>query len=494
MFYKKELTGKKESKKQFEFNIFKREQNQKDDDGLLEIGQAKVAYNFITEDGSLRSGYGFKEFTSPISEDDLENEYEYIIRGQEVSKIWKLKWYNNDSDTDCHYLFYYNDENYVCYDNLFETRLATYFYPTEFTTTPYIINYRYDQQDAILLSSTDGQTMVISGAGWTKESSAQGIVSCCNHYGKLFAITSYARGTLVYTDTDFINWDDTLTSNLDFTDERGDLNKIISFNDYLYIFRDFGITQVSVYSNSQSFAVSHMYKSSDYIQPNTIVEYGDKIYFMEGNNLKSFNGSSVKDVQVKSLELLKGVDNRYITAECYDGKYFLACRAQFGDGQSIGCENSSSGFKNNLLLVYDILSEQVDLLRGVDIRQMLALTNNLKSKFVACFYNDNKAKIGQLTKNGNVFGEKYGGVWKSGKLDFDMPGQRKRIKSFLICSFSDCTVTISSEEGKKSFAVKGSEQVQEISTLLYGNMFEIEIAGSSDSDDYISNFVVTVSK
>ncbi|MBQ8908796.1 MAG: hypothetical protein IJY90_00690 [Clostridia bacterium] len=494
MFIKKKLTSKKESEKQFEFDIFKMEQNNKDDDQLLKIGQAKVSYNFISQDGSLRSGYGFKEFTSPISEENLDDEHEFAVRGNEVSKIWKLKWYDKNSDRDCNYLFYYNDENYVCFDNIFKPRTSPFFVQTNFTSLPYITNYRYDKQDAILLSGKDGNTMVISGAGWTKESEAQGIISCCDHYGKLFAITASARGTLVYTDSDFINWDDTHTSDLDFTDERGDLNKIISFNDYLYIFRDFGITQVSVYSNNETFAISHMYKASEYIQPNTIVEFGDNIYFMEGDKLKVFNGSSVKDVPIKCLDLIKGQDARYMSAECFDGKYFLACRANFDDGEKIGCENSESGFKNNLLLVYDIENKQVDLLRGVDVRQMLALTNNLKSKLVVCFYNDNKGKIGQLVKNGSVFGQRYANLWKSGKLDFDMPGQRKRIKSFLIYSLSDCKVTLTSEEGEKNFFVKGGSEVQKISANLAGNTFGIEIAGLGEDDDYISNFVVTVSK
>ena len=98
MFIKKKLTSKKESEKQFEFDIFKMEQNNKDDDQLLKIGQAKISYNFISQDGSLRSGYGFKEFTSPISEENLDDEHEFAVRGNEVSKIWKLKWYDKNSD------------------------------------------------------------------------------------------------------------------------------------------------------------------------------------------------------------------------------------------------------------------------------------------------------------------------------------------------------------------------------------------------------------
>jgi len=494
MFYKKTLKGKKETERQFEFDIFAQEQNIKDDDVLLKTGQAKLSYNFISEDGSLKSGYGFKALTMPVDDQNLDVESDFSIKGTEVQHVWELKYYDIDLEADCNCLFYYNDANEVCFDALFRQRSISFSYPTKFSSLPFITHYRYDKQDAILLSSKDGKTLVITSLGVRKEVETPGIISCCSHYGKLFAITAEARGSLVYTDTDVINWDNSLTKNLDFTDERGDLNRIISFNDYIYLFRDFGITEISAYSNSQSFAVSHVYRASNYIQPNTIVEYGDNVYFIEGDKLKVFNGTSVKEIEIKCLQMLNGMDNRYINAECYDGKYFLACRADFKDGQIIGCENCENGFKNNLLIIYDIANKQVDLLRGVDIRQMLALTNNLKSKFIACFYNENKGMIGQLTKNGNVFGQKLSNMWKSGKLDFDMPGERKRIKSFLITSFSDCKVSFKSDLGEKVCFVKGDKDVQKIQVNVLGNMFEIAVESASGEDDYISNFVVTVSK
>ncbi|MBO5395175.1 MAG: hypothetical protein J6A28_04695 [Clostridia bacterium] len=492
MFYKNLLKTKKTSDKQFEFDVFNMQQNTSDDDVLVKDGQATLSYNFICGDGSLKSGYGFQELVMPYSETNLDDEYPFAVRGTQVQRLWKLKWYDAANDENHHYLFFYNDENYVCFDDLFRERFMTFFWPTEFTSLPYITNYRYNNQDSILLSGKDDKLMIICGNGTAKKGEAPEIVSCCNHYGKLFAITASARGALVYTDVDIINWDDALTKQLDFSDGRGDLNKIISFNDYLYLFRDFGITKVSVYSSGADFSISHIYKSSGYIHPNTVVEMGDEVYFLEGEKLKSFDGNNVKDVEVDCLSLLKGQDNRYANAEAFDGKYFLACRGFF-EGENVGCESCADGYNNNMLVVYDVAQKHVDVLRGVDIRQLLALTNSLKSKLVACFYNDNKAKIGQLTYNGAVFGEKLTGVWKSGKIDFEMPTKRKRIKSISITSFSDCQITIKSDEEEKSYTVKGNSEKQNLQTNVFGQRFEFEISSCGEDADYISDFVVTVS-
>ena len=493
MFYKNKVKFKPKTEKEFLFDMFKNNQNHTDDPTKLEIGQPRHSYNFISKDGTLKSGYGFKDLSMPTSRDDLQTEEKVTIRGEHVQTIWKLKWYNRNSDINCYYLFYYNDENNMCFDDMFDVRYDPLIWPTEFNMLPYITYYRKDKQDAILLSGKDGNLMVLTGSGSVAHNEAPAIISCCSHYGKLFAITATARGTLVYADSpEITSWQDDLSKDLDFSDERGDMNKIISFNDYLYIFRDFGITQVSEYGRDNALAVSHMYKADGYIHPNTIVQSGDSVFFLEGTTLKSFNGSSVKNIPLSCLKLLEGCDNRYAFAECYEGKYFLACRGDFKDGQKIGCESQT--FNNNLLIVYDFESGHEDILRGVDINKLLAFTNSFKSKLLACFYNSNKGKIGELTVDGGVFGSKHSCAWSSGQTDFDMPGKRKKIKSFLIKSQSDCQIIFSSDEESKTYFVSGSEQIQQIDADVAGKMFEAKIVSVASGQDYISNFVVTVSK
>ena len=74
-----------------------------------------------------------------------------------------------------------------------------------------------------------------------------------------------------------------------------------------------------------------------------------------------------------------------------------------------------------------------------------------------------------------------------------MPGKRKKIKSILISTLADCQITIKSEEGEKMYMVKGSVEKQNLQTNIFGETFEIDIASCGEDDDYISDFVVTVS-
>ncbi len=492
MFNKKALSVKKGVEKEFEFDMFACTQNLEDDKTKLKVGQPRMVYNFISADGTLKTGYGFKTLAMPVSTEDIRNDVIIPIKGNEVRALWKLKWYDEGADKNNYYLFYFNDLQQLCYDNIFNTRISTFFIPTNYTATPYATYYRKDSQDALLLSGEGGNLMVVTGSYRETSDNAPNIISCCSHYGKLFAITAKARGSLIYNENpDVLIWEDEKTKDLDFGDPRGDLNKIISFNDYLYLFRDFGITKVSEYGKDDLFEISHLYQADSYINPNTIAETGDKIYFLEGSKINVFNGSSIKTVELDCLNLLKGCDNRYAYGECFDGKYYLACRGNFNDGQLIGCEGY--GFKNNMLLILDTLTGHVDIMRGVDINKLLALTNRYKSKLVACFYNQNKGKIGELTTDGELFGKNQKGSWESGKTDFGYSGKLKRVKSFNIKSQTDCKVTFISEKQTKSFIVKGKDSVQKVKANVLGNQFTVKIECEQNENVYISNFVLTVS-
>ena len=489
MFYRNKLKTLPTSEKEFEYSLFDKNLNSKSDDSQ-EMASGKLTYNFTTQSGALKTGYGFTELKMPISTTDLDSESVINLRGNEVKAIWKMKWYDSGNDENNYYLFYYNDEGYICYENMFSTRIATFIIPNDFTEVPYAINYRIDGEDLLLFFGEGENLLVVSDSGEDTISSAPIIKSCCSHYGKLFAITASPDSKLVYSeDVDVTTWTDEKTKNLDFTDERGCLNKIISFDDYIYVFRDYGITQLSIYGSNEDFSINHMYLSDSYIYPNTIAQSGDNVYFLERNALKYFNGSSTRELEFDCKELLSKIQPSP-QAICYEGKYYLACRCDFKDGAEIGCESYSGGYINNTLLIYDIEKQYVEILRGVDINQLLAINNPLKSKLIACFNNQHIDKIGELTQDGKLFGENLPSLWQSVKSDLGYHAKKKRIKGFSVKSNSDAIVTISSENQSRQFAVTGKSTIQKIRANIIGNEFNVKI--ESGGENIISNFVLFV--
>ncbi len=481
----------KSKEKTYKFNMFGENLAQKSDD-LEEFGKTKIAYNLVSLNGALKSGYGFSQLKMPSSETDLNNESVVNFKGNQIKAIWKLKWYDQNIDTNKYYLFYYNDEGYICYDNMFGQRLASFVIPNTFTQTPFAAYYRKGTQDALLLSGEGDSLMVLTGGSTEENENAPQIISCCVYGGKLFAITAEARATLIYTEElEIVNFSDEKTKDLDFGDERGDLQKLISFNDYLYIFRDYGITKLSIYGSNEDFAVNHLYHSDSYIYPNTIVLNGDDVYFFTTNGLKKFNGTSVSDIEIDYVKWIKGINQKNSCASIYDGKYYLACKANIDD-KKVGCENNSEGYVNNILLVYDLSSGHADIIRGVDICNLLTLNNPFKTKLLANFNDaENYGKVGEIKQDGKIFEENLDKYWQSVKTDFGIYGKKKTIRSIVIKSLYDCEVTISCERGEKILSVKGDEKIQTIRVNLTGNEFDFSISSVGQVD--ISNFALNVS-
>lgn len=492
MFYKNLLSTKKTKNKEFVFDCFSLNPRVDEENDTIPEGEAKLIYNFISENKSLKTGYGLKDLQMPISTSDVYYEEPISLRGNDVKTMWKMKWYDKGTNQDKYYLFYFNNENMICYDNLFTKRNITLIIPNEFKTTPYVCFYRNNGVDSLLLSSQDVGLMIITGDKAETNKTAPQIISCCSHYGKLFAITAEARGRLVYIEnTNIMSWDDSKTKKLDFSDERGDLNKIISFEDNLYLFRDYGITRISEYGSGEEFAINHMYLSNHYIYPNSIVQYQDKIFFFDNDGIKIFDGNSVKNIDIKYLKLSKNCDNRNCYGICFENKYFLACRLNFSDNQKLGCENSVNGYLNNAVIVYNISSGHIDIMRGVDIRQMLVLSNPYKTKLIASFNNDYKNKIGEFTLDGCIFENKNQNLFYTGYLDFSLPGVKKKIKYLLIRSKFNCKIEIKNEKINKIINLRGKESLQKLRVNLTGTQFEIKIT-NSEAKSNISSLILGV--
>ncbi len=479
MFYENRISTLRSKTQSLKYDLFNDNFSTEANDFTLKPARSKICYNIITGNNKLENGYGFKDLQSPTSETDLENESQVSIRGNEVSAIWDFKWYDFINKKNTYLLFYFNDEFKFCYTSLFEERPTTFILNSEYTKVPIGNRYAINGKDAMVFSEEERGLFVVTDTYHKYVDNAPVLLSICTHYDKLFAITAGARRSIVYTENkDILSWDDTNTKHLEFFDERGNLNKIISFNDYLYIFRDFGITKISSYSSEGDFSISHLYQSDGNIFSGSIASGGDNVYFFEKSGLKVFNGSSTKSVKLDCEQLLKNGDFSKCSGACFEGKYYLACKLNFDDEEIIGCENGE--YVNNALFVYDETSGNISISRGLDIRQLQVLQNPYKSKLVACFYNDNKARVGQLTDDGQLFGQNLVKVWKSMKTELNQIDIDKRVSKLNILTKYACDVEIKSDKESKIYKLQGSDKVQEIKVNVLGKIFELKFSSSTN--------------
>lgn len=490
MFYENKLKPSKKKIKTFKFNIFDKRQNVMSNEEDVPFNNGVLSYNFSLKAGRLTTGYGVRDLQMPKSVSDLDSEFKVNLTGDEILRMWSFAWYDKGADEIKYYLFYFNEDAQLVYENLFWTRPFSLTVQSNYTSVPVGMSYRIDGKDYMIFAAKDGDVYVYGSGYNTYLQDSPKLMSCCNHDEKVYALTANARRSLVYSDNqNILEWNDNITEHLDFSDERGNLNKVISFNDYLYIFRDFGITRVSSYSTSGNFSISHLFQSTSYIEPGSIASDGDNVYFLTTDGFYSFNGNNVKKIDLDCFNMIDV--NTNCSAVCFQSKYYLACRVKFQDGLEMGCEGSDSGFINNALFVYDVNTKSVEIMRGVDIKQLLALNNPYKSKLVMCFNNDNISRVGELTHSGTIFGEQTHKIWSSPLSDFDLGDELKKVESFTIKANMTADVIIESERDSRKFHITPEQRIQRIKCGLSGRRIKVTI--ESDSEGEISEFNLIMS-
>ncbi len=491
MFYRNEVLLKDVKRYKLSYTSFASGMNTEVDENLLPHKQAKLVFNYASKNGALKTGHGFRSLTLPweypeYAETDYRVMQEYTNEG--ITNLWHYRYYNQTQNKRNHLILYTISTGQVCFwyvTGMFEN--SNLVPNVTFTSVPVGINYRLNGQDKLILcSATDGMYVLDQQATIQHFEDAPKLVSMCLHYERLFAITEGERIELVFSaNLDPTCWDYTLDDAgfIQMIDERGSMCSVISFNDYVYVFRDYGVARVSAYGAQEEFSVSQLFVSSVKIYGGTVTSCGDRVMFLAKDGIHVFDGSSTTKLVLGIETLFEDVDNENARGLFYNGKYYLACKLNYDDGESIGCEAYSGGYVNNTLIEYDLKTGEVSLTRGVDIKNMISLEEGEISRLIACFNGEHKTKIGELTNDGKVFGTALPKVWISPYSNLGYPNKTKQIREVVLKSKYDCNIKIRTDAEEKTYAVKGSEVTQRVKTNVKGELVEISfITNGADAE------------
>lgn len=475
IFYKNLKEHKQTKEKDLVFSVFANGVVSNESDLIAKPTACKNMYNLQFSDGTLKSGIGFKDFRVPASADNLTDthDFDFSTKIDEIVGIWNDRWYNPDAESYIYMLFMTDSSNVVWgvpipdpYEGFVWEQSS------KLTSTPtFECAYRIGDADCALFFA-EGGMLLLGQSSNSLYTNVPAIISSVVHYDKFFGITNTNRNTLIYTtNLNLTEWGENENSTIEFLDNRGSFNKLVAFNDYVYLFREYGITKISIYTSKDNFSFTHLFTSTSKIYENSVCVCGDRVFFMTRDGLYAFNGNSVSRVGEKNDKYFKNLDNTNCSATCLNGKYYLATKCNFDDNQIVGCEAKSS-WTNNVLFEIDVDSFETNIYRGVDIRKVLAVDNPYMSKLCACFYQDNKQRVGELTTQGETFGVADEKRWESFVSDFDFKSKRKKIKEIVLNTKYDCVIEIVSDEERKSYEFSGSEKEQRLAVCIYGKTFQ----------------------
>lgn len=475
IFYKNIKKHKKTKEKDIVFSIFGNGIVSNEDDLISNPNECKTFCNLSLCDGALKTGLGFRDLQVPASADNLEDchGFNFAEKIDDIKGIWLDRWYSTDVEMYIYQLLMIDSKSVLWGVPLIdEFEGMVWSKSNKLSSFPtYQCQYRIDNEDCILFFSEEGMAYLAAYSEGIY-TNVPALISCVVHFDKFFGITNTNRNTLIYTtNLNLKTWSDEESSMIEFLDNRGAFTKLVAFNDYVYLFREYGITKISIYTSKDDFSFTHLYTSSSKIYEDSVCVCGDKVFFMTRDGLHTFNGTSVSKIAEKYDKFFKNLDNSKCSSACLNGKYYFATKCFFDDGEAFGCENETA-FVNNVLFEIDIKTEELNLYRGVDIRKILTVDNPYMSKLCACFNNANKQRIGELTVNGKTFENINEKSWKSFSTDLGFKSKKKKIKEIVINTLFDCQVVIDSDEESKTYKFSGSEKEQRMSVSVYGKNFQ----------------------
>ena len=432
-----------------------------DDESVKKVGDAKYIANFDIADGALKAGAGLIEYKlngKPISL-NIENLY--------AKKFFYFKNYDVESGEDKDVLLCYSSNGTMYFCNLYESEPNFIETGIWFKSTPTAVTYNNGGDNVILLSSQSDPLCVFDGKGFKYVDGAPKFNSMCVHNERVFA-TEDKKSTSLWFSDDFnpLNWYISIDEAgfIDFPDERGPLLKVISFLDYVYIFREYGITRLSAYGNQEDFSVSNLHCKVGKIYGESVTDCGNYIYFLSSDGIYKFNGVDAVKILDCYDTFLEGVDNSESSGLFYNGKFWLKLKMKIDKKEQ------------NVLLVYNLHSGTSYIMKDCKITSICLFDG--KNKEIVAIY-DKGVKVARVIDGyGKLFDKPLKKVWQGIESDFSLPCEKILYKITLNLE-DDAEVIVSCDGIKHYYKVNSTKNC--ITPKLKGKNFSVSIVSYNNN-------------
>jgi hypothetical protein len=477
------------TKKRLFIDNFLATQNRDNNEYDLELQTPKTCFNAKSDLGALVCGNGLSRLKLPCSQTITQEITLDKIDGITFKKLWEYRYYSDQNERYEYLLIALGSDNNVYFKGLFNIRTVPYqLSETAFSSTPVAISFMLDGKDVVGFSSPTDDLLL-----WNCDISPYVItttpkfVSICLHKQRLFVIDSASDNLVRFSsNTDPTSWTETDDAGsggkIEMNDYKGQLKSLVSFGDYVVVFRDFGISKITSYSSDSVYYASNVYSSSRKLYCNTACVCENKLYFLQEDGLYYFDGTEVKKVDLKISKMLAQSSQSSANTCFYNGKLFIACNLDFDDDEQVGCEETDHA--NNCLVEFNPESAEYNITRGVDICSMLGINDLFVNKLIVL--QAGNPYFWQLSDDGAVDGTALEKVWQSGKITLDSYSSSKILKQINLKCLCSCTLTVQSDKRTKEFVLSPSAKRRRLVCNIAGSEFCLKIT-SADSALDISN-------
>lgn len=480
MFFKKSLLKKNSTLKSLSINNFAGGLNSVTADAYLSNSTAKVSYNVNGESGVLKEGNGVVAF------EKMQNGglAPVLAENKKIKKLWYFKRYCEETLQNDDMIVFLSQDNLLYGVKVKGEGGAFVIDENPFSSAPCAINYRLKGQDVIIFCSDKDDMRVFDGVNAPYAvQTAPKVSSMCVHYDRLFATLIDDKNTLVFSDDlDPTNWEVGIeeAGYVTMTDDRGALLKVVSFLNYLYVFREYGISRLTASGMQESFSLTHLFATTGKIFGDTVCVCGNTVLFLSEQGLFQFDGSSAKKILANLDGFFDGRDNSRAVAGYCDGKYYLSANVNFNDGQSTSAEKN--GCVNNALLEVDLFDGSASLMRGLDVVSVAEVNGDGINGAFLCFGENQPFSkyIGRLTRGGKIFNSNTLKTWVCPKSDLNSIAGKKKLLYATLLTYEDVTLIFDVDGKEYFFDLSGKSTGQKILLNLVGESFGLKIVAQTE--------------
>lgn len=339
------------------------------------------------------------------------------------------------------------------------------------------VSYNYKSNDVLLMSSSDDGLFIVNDSTVTYCTNAPKFTSIAVHNERVFGTVNGVSNQVWFSDDfDPANWkvSPTEAGYISFADDLGKAIKVVSFLNYLYVFRDYGIFRLTAYGDQNDFIMKKVFTDTGRIYKDSIVLCGDKIMFCAEDGVYAFDGYDAVKVG-KEFPLAK--DKRETCAGYLENKYYLACKVdEFG------------GDGNNAVVRYDTETKDVSVLSGVRVSSFCAVKTSNGADLICTFQDGNKNKLGMMSESGKIFDTATQKVYKSPETMFGYP-LSKTVRGASIFTKYPIELDVIFDGKRYAFNVEGSDMQRYVPIEKCGVRIAFEIKTAQQNAHIAPMFV-----
>lgn len=427
---------------------------------------AQSMQNFVVSDGTLVPGEGVEMLKGYV-----------IPEGFIFRRLYLFKGKKEDGSADNRLIFCAGD------GYLYECALGggtfTKITAATFSSPPVGLMYNYNGKNVMIFSKPGGGIYIYDGTNMTLVPEAPEITSMCLHYERLFVTTGGDDNSLWFSDDfDPANWNVSLSEAgfIDMNDFRGDLIKVVSFGDYLYVFRSFGITRISAYTDQRQFSATNLFLCSGRIFADSIIVCGDCMLFTATDGMYRFDGLStqrISDAFVKRLDL----EYQYYKGVYFNGYAYIRIHAMFDDQYRLELLRLNPKTLDAAIIRGAWLSDMA----VVDVDGYYNLYGLDQAMHGLCVLTPDKHKVllGAMQM-----------VWENGDSDFGIPTV-KTLKKLTFYSKAAAKAIVTADGVSYTYSVKGNKGPIVLKPNIKGFKFRLRFEATAE-DTLISSPKLTL--